>query len=130
MKGNSCAQNEQKTNRPHKKKATKDTSQYDMNQRLAEHEMRLAWNATCDPDRTYHEQQSRRARARARRELSWEEKEAQNDEWYAQKAAEEEAYRQRDEKQRKQRVRDENEGIRIEEHRRYEEQREEQRRRH
>jgi hypothetical protein len=43
-------------------------SQYEMEKRLAEHSMRLAWGATCDPERSYHEGQARRARARARHE--------------------------------------------------------------
>jgi hypothetical protein len=91
-------------------------SKYDINKHLAEHEMRLSWSSTCDPERTYHEQESRRARARAHREQAWEEKQAGDEEWYANKAAEDAESHHRQEQQRlaEERRREEDRARRLE----------------
>jgi hypothetical protein len=116
-----------------KQERTKIMTQFEMEQQWEDRNMRLAWSDTCEPDRTYHEQEARRAHDRARRERAWEQQQVRGEEWQKRSAAEEE-YRRRQEQQRlESEYRREEERRRLEEQRRRDEEtrrnREEERRR-
>lgn len=111
------------------KKRTKIMTQFEMEQQWEERNMRLAWSDTCEPDRTYHEQEGRRARDRARRERAWEQQQARDEERQRRSAAEEEHRRRQEQQRLESEYRREEERRRLEEQRRYDDQRREEQRR-